>query len=41
VATSTEVLDAHVLRLEAELQWTRALAAIRLALAGLDRALGR
>jgi outer membrane protein TolC len=41
VATSTELLDAHVALLEAELNRTRALANIRLAEARLDRALGR
>jgi outer membrane protein TolC len=41
VATSTEVLDAQVLQLEAELRRTRALAAARVAQAGLDRAIGR
>jgi outer membrane protein len=40
-ATSTEVLDAHVALLQAELDRTRALAAIRLAEARLERALGR
>lgn len=41
VATSTEVLDAHVALLQAELDRTRALATIRLAEARLTRALGR
>jgi outer membrane protein TolC len=41
VATSTEVLDAEVALLQAELDRTRALASIRLADARLDRALGR
>jgi outer membrane protein TolC len=41
VATSTEVLDAHVVLLQAELDRTRALASIRLAAARLERALGR
>lgn len=41
VATSTEVLDAQVALLQAELDRTRALANIRLADARLDRALGR
>lgn len=41
VATSTEVLDAHVVLLQAELDRTRALANIRLAEARLARALGR
>ncbi|MGQ0733111.1 MAG: TolC family protein [Acidobacteriota bacterium] len=41
VATSTEVLDAQVALLQAELDRTRALANIRLAEARLDRALGR
>jgi outer membrane protein TolC len=41
VATSTEVLDAQVLLLDAELQRTRALAALRIAEAGLDHAVGR
>jgi OMF family outer membrane factor len=41
VATSTEVLDAQLVLLEAELQRTRALAAVRIADAGLDRAVGR
>jgi outer membrane protein TolC len=41
VATSTEVLDAQVVLLQAELDRTRALANIRLAEARLDRALGR
>ena len=40
VATSTEVLDAQVALLQAELDRTRALASIRLAEARLDRALG-
>ena len=41
VATSTEVLDAQVALLQAELDRTRALASLRLAEARLDRALGR
>ncbi|HXH06897.1 MAG TPA: TolC family protein, partial [Vicinamibacterales bacterium] len=41
VATSTEVLDAEVAVLEAELDRTRALASVRLAEAALERALGR
>ena len=41
VATSTDVLDAQVALLQAELDRTRALANIRLADARLDRALGR
>jgi outer membrane protein TolC len=41
VATSTEVLDAEVMLLQAELDRTRALATIRLAEARLARALGR
>jgi outer membrane protein TolC len=41
VATSTELLDAHMALLQAELDRTRALASIRLAEARLDRALGR
>jgi outer membrane protein TolC len=41
VATSTEVLDAQVALLQAELDRTRALAAIKLAEARLARALGR
>jgi outer membrane protein TolC len=41
VATSTEVLDAHVALLQAELDRTRSLANVRLAQARLDRALGR
>lgn len=41
VATSTEVLDAQVLLLQAELDRVRALASVRLAQAALDRALGR
>ncbi len=41
VATSTEVLEAHVALLQAELDRTRALANIRLAEARLRRALGR
>lgn len=41
VATSTEVLDAHLVLLQAELDRTRALANIRLAEARLARALGR
>jgi len=41
VATGTEVLDAHVALLQAELDRTRALANIRLAEARLDRAMGR
>ena len=41
VATSTEVLDAQVLLLQAELDRVRALASARVAQAALDRALGR
>jgi outer membrane protein len=41
VATNTEVLDAQVAQLQAELDRTRALASARLAVARLDRALGR
>ena len=41
VVTSTDVLDAHVVLLQAELDRARALANIRLAQARLDRALGR
>jgi outer membrane protein TolC len=41
VATNTEVLDAQVALLQAELDRTRALAGARLAAARLDRALGR
>jgi outer membrane protein TolC len=41
VATSTEVLDAQVALLQADLDRTRALANVRLAQARLDRALGR
>ncbi|MGH9173823.1 MAG: TolC family protein, partial [Vicinamibacterales bacterium] len=41
VATSTDVLDAQVALLQAELDRTRALANIRLADARLDRALGK
>jgi outer membrane protein TolC len=41
VATTTDLLDAQVALLQAELDRTRALAAIRLATARLDRALGR
>jgi outer membrane protein TolC len=41
VATSTEVLDAQVALLQAELDRTRALANIRLAEARLHRAEGR
>jgi outer membrane protein TolC len=41
VATSTELLDAHLVLLQAELDRTRALANIRLAEARLARALGR
>ena len=41
VATSTEVLDAQVALLQAELDRTRALASIKLAEARLDRAIGR
>jgi outer membrane protein TolC len=40
VATSTEVLDAQMALLQAELDRTRALAGIRLAEARLSRALG-
>jgi len=41
VATTTDLLDAQVALLQAELDRTRALANTRLALARLDRALGR
>jgi outer membrane protein TolC len=41
VATSTDVLDAQTALLQAELERTRALAAAQLALARLERALGR
>ncbi len=41
VATSTELLDAEVVLLQAELDRTRALAEARLAAARLERALGR
>ena len=41
VATSTDVLDAQVALLQAELDRTQALAAVRLAEARLSRALGR
>jgi outer membrane protein len=41
VATSTDVLDAQVARLQAELDRTRAIAGVRLAEARLQRALGR
>ena len=41
VATSTELLDAHVALLQAELDRTLALAGVRLAVARLERALGR
>jgi outer membrane protein len=41
VATSTDVLDAHLVLLQAELERTRVLANIRLAEARLDRALGK
>ena len=41
VATNTEVLDAQLARLQAELDRTRAIANVRLAEARLERALGR
>lgn len=41
VATNTDVLDAQVARLQAELDRTRAIANVRLAEARLERALGR
>ena len=41
VATTTDVLDAQVARLQAELDRTRAIANVRLAEARLERALGR
>ena len=41
VATPTDVLDAQVARLQAELDRTRAIANVRLAEAQLQRALGR
>jgi outer membrane protein TolC len=40
VATTTDVLDAQVVLLQAELDYPRALAAVRLAQARLDRVLG-
>jgi outer membrane protein len=41
VATNTDVLDAQVARLQAELDRTRAVASVRLAEARLERAVGR
>jgi outer membrane protein TolC len=41
VATSTDVLDAQTALLQAELDRTRAIAGARLALARLERAIGR
>jgi len=41
VATTTDVLDAQVARLQAELDRTRAVANVRLAEARLERAVGR
>jgi len=41
VATSTDVLDAQVALLQAELDRTQALASVKLAEARLNRALGR
>jgi outer membrane protein TolC len=41
VATSTDVLEAQVARLQAELDRTRAIAGVRLAEARLQRALGQ
>jgi outer membrane protein TolC len=41
VVASTEVLDAQIARLQAELDRTRAMAAVRLAEARLERAVGR
>jgi len=41
VATSTDVLDAQVARLQAELDRARAVAGVRMAEARLERALGR
>ena len=41
VATSTEVLDAEIAVLQAELDRTRAMASLRVAEAGLTRAAGR
>ena len=41
VATNTDVLDAQTDLLQAELDRTRAVAAARLAMARLDRAMGR
>jgi outer membrane protein TolC len=41
VATATDVLEAQVARLQAELDRTRAIASVRLAEAQLDRAVGR
>jgi outer membrane protein TolC len=41
VATSTDVLDAQVALLQAELDRTQALASVKLAEARLNRAIGR
>jgi outer membrane protein TolC len=41
VATSTDVIDAQLVLMQAELDRTRAIANARLAAARLDRALGR
>jgi outer membrane protein TolC len=41
VATGTDVLDAQVARLQAELDRARAVAGVRMAEARLERALGR
>jgi outer membrane protein TolC len=41
VATATDVLDAQVARLQAELDRTRAVANVRLAEARLERAIGQ
>src|SRR6185436_12814711 len=41
VATATDVLDAQIARLQAELDRTRALANVRLAEARLERAVGQ
>jgi len=41
VATGTDVLDAQLARLQAELDRARAVASLRLAEARLERALGR
>jgi outer membrane protein TolC len=41
VATSTDVLDAEIALLQAELERTRAIASERLAIARLERAVGQ